>query len=48
MCIRDSNLYACTTSAKDVSFNAIKVYPNPASEYFQVSDVYKRQDKDDH
>jgi hypothetical protein len=31
------NLYACTTSAKDISVSAIKVYPNPASEYFQIS-----------
>lgn len=31
------NLYAGTTSSKDISVNAIRVFPNPASDYFQVS-----------
>lgn len=31
------NLYSGTTSSKDVNLNAIRVFPNPASDYFQIS-----------
>jgi len=31
------NLYAGTTSSKDISVNAIRVFPNPAADYFQIS-----------
>jgi hypothetical protein len=31
------NLYAGTTSSRDVNINAIRVFPNPASDYFQIA-----------
>lgn len=31
------NLYAGTSSSKDVTVNAIRIFPNPASDYFQIA-----------
>ncbi|MFZ1705159.1 MAG: T9SS type A sorting domain-containing protein [Saprospiraceae bacterium] len=33
------NLYACTTSSKDVNLSAIRVFPNPTTDYFQISNA---------
>lgn len=33
----DINLYAGTTSSKDVNVNTIRVFPNPTTDYFQIA-----------